>query len=100
MDTIEKIKQIADSREWTEYRLVKESGLAPSTVANIYHRNTVPSIPTLEILCKTFGITLSQFFSDDNMVALSEEQMELLEYWALIRPEQRKILMELLKSMK
>lgn len=99
MNVIMKIKQLADSRGWTEYRLVKESGLAPSTIANIYHRSTVPSIPTLEILCNTFGITLSQFFSEDNMVSLSKEQTQLLEHWAAISPEQRKILIEFFKTL-
>ena len=100
MDVILRIKQIATSREWTEYRLVKESGLSASTIANIYHRNTIPSISTLEVICNTFGITLSQFFSDDNMVSLSDEQMQLLEHWAALTSEQRNILIELLKSMK
>ena len=98
MNVIQRIKQLAAARGWTEYRLVKETGLAASTIANIYHRNTIPSIPTLEILCRTFGITLSQFFSDDNMVSLSKEQRELLEYWSYITPEQRYVLIELLKS--
>lgn len=99
MNVIQKIKQLAESRGWTEYRLVKESGLASSTIANIYHRNTIPSIPTLEIICRAFGITLSQFFSEDDMVSLSQEQAQLLEHWAVIAPEQRSILIELLKTL-
>lgn len=100
MDTIKKIKQLADNRGWTEYRLVKESGLAPSTIANIYHRNTIPSIPTLEHLCTTFGITLSQFFSEGEAVSLSSEQTHLLDCWAALSAEQRKHLLALLESMK
>lgn len=98
MDVIQRIKQLASDRSWTEYRLVKETGLAASTIANIYHRDTIPGIPTLEILCKAFGITLSQFFSDDHMISLSEEQARLLEHWSTITPEHRTILIELLKS--
>lgn len=98
MDVIQRIKQLAIERGWSEYRLVKETGLAPSTIANIYHRDTIPSIPTLEVLCKAFGITLSQFFSDDNMISLSQEQAKLLEHWATITSEQRRILIELLKA--
>lgn len=100
MDTIQKIKQLADNRGWTEYRLVKESGLAPSTIANIYHRNTIPSIPTLEHLCHTFGITLSQFFSEGDSVSLSPEQAHLLDCWAAISPEQRQLILGLLETMK
>lgn len=99
MNVTQKIIQLAEARGWTEYRLVKESGLASSTIANIYHRNTIPSIPTLETLCNTFGITLSQFFSEDNMISLSIEQTQLLEHWAHISPTQRNIVLELLKNM-
>lgn len=99
MNITDRIKHMAEERGWTEYRLVKESGLAPSTIANIYHRNTIPGIPTLEILCDAFGITLSQFFSENDMVSLSKEQSILLEYWSLITHKQRKALIELLKSM-
>ena len=100
MNVIQKIKEIANEKGWTEYRLVKESGLAPSTISNIYHRNTIPSIPTLEILCDTFGITLSQFFAEAEPVSLSAEQKQLLEYWAFASHEQKTLIIELLKTLK
>ncbi len=99
MDVTTKIKLLAQDRGWTEYRLVKESGIAPSTIANIYHRNTIPSIPTLEVLCSTFGITLSQFFSEGKAISLSEEQEDLLDKWSKINTDQRKILLKLLSTM-
>lgn len=98
MDVSQKIKQLAADREWTEYRLVKESGLSASTIANIYHRNTIPSIPTLETICDTFGITLSQFFSTGNTISLTDEQLRLLKYWAAITSAQQKAVLDLLKS--
>lgn len=58
MNTNEKLKRLLEERGWTEYRLSKNSGLAETTIGNIFKRNTVPSIPTLEIICKSFGITL------------------------------------------
>ena len=99
MDVSQKIKDLTKERGWSEYRLVKESQLPTSTIANIFHRNTIPSIATLEALCDTFGITLSQFFSDGNMISLSSEQSTLLHYWSSISPEQRRLLLELLKTM-
>ena len=99
MDTIQKIKQLAGNRGWTEYRLVKESGLAASTIANIYHRNTIPSIPTLEQLCHTFGITLSQFFSEGDSVSLSPDQATLLKRWATLTEEQRRLFLALMNTM-
>ena len=52
MDTNEKIRYLLEQNGWSEYRLARNSGLADSTVINIFKRNTVPSIPTLEAICK------------------------------------------------
>lgn len=100
MDVTEKIKKLARERGWSEYRLVKESGLPTSTIANIYHRNTIPGIPTLEVLCDAFGITLSQFFSEGDMVSLSSEQSKLLEYWGKLEAHQRTALLHFISTIK
>ena len=68
MDVLERLQKLLDARGWSMYRLAKESGLTESTIANIYRRNAIPSIMTLESVCKGFGITLSQFFADGEMV--------------------------------
>lgn len=99
MNVSQKIKKLTEERGWSEYRLVKESKLPTSTIANIFHRDTTPSISTLEAICNTFGITLSQFFSDDDMVSLSPEQAALLKQWGYLSPEQRHLLSELMKTM-
>ena len=88
MDTHERLRQLLDERGWTEYRLAKNCGLSESTIANIYRRNTVPSITTLETICKGFGITLSQFFADGEMVELTPELKELFDNWVNLMPEQ------------
>ena len=88
MDTHERLRQLLDERGWTEYRLAKNCGLSESTIANIYRRNTVPSITTLETICKGFGITLSQFFAEGEMVELTPELKELFVNWVNLTPEQ------------
>ena len=54
MDTHKRLRQLLDERGWTEYRLSKECGLSESTLANIFRRNTLPSISTLEAICAGF----------------------------------------------
>ena len=100
MDTNGRIRQLMDERQWTEYRLAKESGLSQSTVANLYKRNTVPSIITLEAICKGFGITLAQFFCEGCLVELNTEQKVMFDRWVSLSKEQKKILMELIQNMK
>lgn len=89
MNTLERLRRLLDDRGWTEYRLSKECGLSQSTIGNIYRRNTTPSIDTLEIICKAFGITLSQFFAETDMVELTPELKSLFESWVSLTPEQK-----------
>ena len=70
MDVNGRIRELLNERNWTEYKLAKESGLSQSTISNIFKRNTVPSISTLELICGGFGISLSQFFSEGDMVVV------------------------------
>ena len=92
MDAKLRIKQLMDERNISEYRLAKDSGLSQSTISNIFVRNTAPTIPTVEAICDGFGITLSQFFCDENgeeLVYLTKEQKELFEKWLALTPEQK-----------
>ena len=100
MDTIKRIRHHMQIRGWSEYRLAKESGLSQSTIANIFRRNTLPSIPTLEIICRAFGISLSQFFADEDGAGLSEEQQVLLTQWKTLSPDRRRLLLKLIQELK
>ena len=99
MDATEKIKQLLAQRGWTAYRLSKNSCLAESTITNILKRNTVPSIPTLEAICKGFGITISQFFADGEMIEITPDISELIQYYTVLSPDQKVIAIQLLKNM-
>lgn len=100
MDTHERLQQLLRERGWTEYKLSKACGLAQSTIGNIFRRNTVPSLATLETICKGFGITLSQFFSDGDLVELSPDLKELFDAWVCLRPGQKSAALQMLRAMR
>ena len=99
MDTHERLRQLLNERGWSEYKLAKRCGLSESTVANIFRRNTVPSIATLETICSGFGITMSQFFAEGDMIEITPELKELSENWVNLTPEQKKAANQMLKAM-
>lgn len=99
MDIHARLQQLLLERGWTEYKLSKECGLAQSTIGNIFRRNTVPSLVRLETVCKGFGITLSQFFADADMVELTPEMKELFDCWVYLTPNQKKAVLSMLKAM-
>ena len=60
----------------------------------------MPSIVTLDAICKGLGITLSQFFSDDEtMVMLTEDQKQMLLKFESLTKEQREVLLDLIDVM-
>lgn len=99
MDTHSRLRQLMTERGWTAYRLAKESGLSESTLANIFKRNAVPSISTLETVCAAFGISLAQFFADQDMVELTPELKELFDNWVSLTPEQKQAALQMLRVM-
>lgn len=98
MDVHERLMQLLKERGWTEYRLAKECGLSDSTIHNIYKRNTSPSIPTLEIICRGFGITLSQFFAEDEMVEMTPELKTLFDGWRPLTPQQKEAVLTVVQA--
>ena len=100
INTQERIKQIMKVRGWSEYRLAKESGVPQSTISNIFNRNYQPSIASLELIRKSFGIALAQFFADGNFVELTDEQYQFFQRWAALKPEQKALIDELIDQFK
>ena len=99
LDTHDRIRQLLQARGWTEYRLSKECGLAQSTIGNILRRNTVPSVATIETICKGFGISVSQFFAEGEMVEITPELRDVFDYWAVLTPDQKAAALQMLKAM-
>lgn len=99
MDTNERLRRLLAERGWTEYRLAKKCGLSQSTITNIFRRNTVPSVATLEIICKGFGITLSQFFAEGEMVEITPDLKSVFDCWVNLTPAQKSAALLVLKAM-
>jgi len=66
MDIIKKLNKLRLEKNMSVYRLAELSGINQSTLANTFSRGTIPSIKNLNLLCETLGVTLSQFFAEDD----------------------------------
>ena len=99
MDILKRIVDLRKERNWTEYQLAERSGLTQSTISSWYRKNMLPTIPSLSKICDAFGITLSEFFLEDNnkTVMLNEQQLRLIYYAAKLNPEQYNALLQFLE---
>ena len=95
-DILERLTKMRNDRGWSIYKLSKEAGLKQSTVDNLFERNNLPTLPTLEKLCSAFGISLAEFFSEYKEQILTDEQKSLLDEWEKLTTEQKKNLLPIL----
>ena len=100
MDITKKLDALLRERGWTRYRLSKESGVPEATLTNIFYRGTTPTIPTLEQICTTLGITLAQFFADGDIAEMTPELEEFYSIWLTLSADKRKNVLETMKLMK
>lgn len=89
---IERIEYFCEKKRLSRYRLAQKSGIAQSSISTLLNRKSVPSIQTLEKICKGLDITLAQFFAGDaDMPDLTGEQKELLAKWSALDENQREL---------
>ena len=76
-----RIRQLMDERGWTIYRLAQESGLSQTTIS------------------KACGITLAQFFAEDDSATTPNAWSELDVSVAALKEDQRKALAAFIKTL-
>jgi len=101
VNVLDKITWLRLERNWSEYQLAEKSGLTQSTISTWYRKNMLPTIPSLIKICDAFGLTLSQFFLEDdgNTIHITERQKLLLDYATKLSPEQYSALLNFLKAL-
>lgn len=100
MDITARLQKLLEEHGWTRYKLAKESGVPKATLTNIFYRRATPTIATIEEICKTLHITLSQFFVENDMLEMTDELKEFYDVWIALSPDKRKNILETMKMMK
>lgn len=98
MDVIERIKELRDARGWSTNKLALEAELTQSTLATLLDKksNSLPRLETLQSLCSAFGITLAQFFMEEEQNNLINEQEKfLLEQFRKLPSDKKKAVITL-----
>lgn len=82
MNVVDRVQELLKKKGYSVYRLAKKAELPYSSVANMMNKGTIPTVYTLEKICKGLDVTLAQFFSEDETGAnLTENQKLLLDIY-------------------
>ena len=78
------------------YELAKHSGIARGTIKGWYIQNNYPPIDKLEAICHAFGITLADFFYEEEHPGINDEEITtedklLLSQWHKLSPENKSL---------
>lgn len=71
MDIANRLKECLDRKNMTQYALAKNAGVTPAYVSQIISGGKTPTLETIEKLCSAMGITLSEFFADNDVPMVS-----------------------------
>lgn len=100
MDALQKIQALLDERHWSRYKLAERAGISHSTLSNMFNRNNQPTLPILEaIVEKGFGLTLGQFFrQDEEPMICTTEEIKWIHCLHKLDSEQQKAILNLITS--
>lgn len=97
MDIPLKIRRLMDQRNLTTYALAEKAGMNQSTVAKVVSSHATPKFETLEAICKGLGITLKEFFTDEEDPQSVAD--EILRLYSNLSGKRKEIVLDLLKEL-
>ena len=84
-----KINNLRLERGWSVYKLANETGLPQQTINQWFNSETMPSIYNLGLICDAFGLTLSEFFAEGELIEAHDEVKELYKKWSCLSKEEQ-----------
>ena len=94
--TLMKLESLMNERNWSIYKLSKESDIPYSSLNNLFQRNTEPTLPTLRKICTGLGISLADFFDDEALSTMPEystDERKLISLYQSLKISDKKLLM-------
>lgn len=101
-DVLKRITELREAREWSVYRLSRESGIPQSTISTWYSNHNTPPFDKLESLCRAFGISMSAFFylpKEDAEEPPVKQSADFLHDYSLLDHDQRSAISATMRTM-
>lgn len=99
MDILKKIDGLRKSKGWSLYKLAEECMLPQSTLANMFARNTLPSISTLQSICDGLGISLSEFFDESPADKNATKNLKLTSLFNSLTEKEQQAIIKLMEEL-
>ncbi len=100
MTVHERIIELLKKKGWTKYKLAQETGLYQTTVYDWFNdKGYTSDRKSIELICAAMNISLVEFYSGIDEAELDAEQTLLLQLFAKVPKDKRKVVFELLRTL-
>ncbi len=100
MTVQERILELLEKKGWTRYKLAQETGLYQTTVYDWFNdKGFTPDSKSIELICAAMNISIVEFYSGIDEGELNGEQALLLQLFAQIPENKRRLVLDLLQAL-
>ena len=98
MDLGNMIKELRERKGYTKYRLSELSGVSQTHISDIERSAKVPTIETVSRLIEPLGVSLAEFFANDNkLFDLNATEQEVMKLFRGLSPDSEDVVIKLLQ---
>ena len=98
MDLGAKIQKLREEKGFTKYRLAEMTGISHTHICNIENGSKVPTIETVSRLIEPLGVSLAEFFADDDsLFSLSSKEQDIIKIIRALPVEKSDMILDFLK---
>ncbi len=96
MELGKKLKYFRESKKMSVYRLALEADISQGHLSDLENGKNQPTIATLKRLLIPLGITLAEFFNEDNEISvLTDKEKELVALFRTMPDDRAEVFMQL-----
>lgn len=100
MDYGSRLRKMRKAKKFSIYRLHEITGLSQGHISELEKGKNQPTIETLQRLLSPMGISLSEFFNEDNEISyLNEREKELVATFRTMPDESAELYFQLGKKL-
>lgn len=100
MEYGKRLKQLREAKEFSIYKLSKDSDISQGHISDLENGKNQPTIETLKKLLTPMGITLSEFFNEDGEVTvLNDREKEIVTSFRTMNDENALLYLQLGKAL-
>lgn len=100
MEYGKRLKQLREAKEYSIYRLSKDSDISQGHISDLEKCINQPTIETLQKLLTPMGVTLAEFFNEDGEVSiLTDTEKELVAGFRTLPEDKADLALQMIKAL-